>query len=204
MNVSLRVKSSRIGLFFELLSTGIIVITQTGVSIRDFLCRILVINPVYVDTRIQTIFLNGRAVDDIDEATLADGSVLALSGAMPGLAGAVFRKGGAYASFRSNVSSAHKNMSESSSEGFVLLKLFNQAAADLGPLFFKKGVRVSGDTLSEFFRHSREKLENICAIIEVEGKKYPFQKFLETDIFSDDVCLTIETTDRLSAADGWE
>ena len=60
--------------------------------------------------------------------------------------------------------------------------------------FLNKGIHVNGDTLSKFFKHNREILENIRPIIEVEGKKYPFQKFLETDIFSDEVFLTIEST----------
>jgi hypothetical protein len=124
---------------------------------------------------------------------MTDGSVVALSGAMPGLAGAVFRRGGVYASFRSNIASASKHFKGIAGEGTVLLKLFNQAAADLGPLFLKKGVRVKGGTLSEFFKHNREKFENMRALIEVEGKKYSFQEFLETDIFSDEAFLTVES-----------
>ncbi len=194
MKVALFVDSARIGIFFEFLSAGFPMNTWVGVSVREFLCKGLKIDPEYVDSRIQTIFLNGRALDDIDTAIVTDGSVLALSGAMPGLAGAVFRRGGAYASLRSNVAAAPSQSGKQPSEGIVRVKLFNQIAADLGPFFLKKGIRVKGGMLADFLQHNRELLESICPIIEVEGEKYPLHKFLETDIFSDEVLLTVEST----------
>jgi hypothetical protein len=194
MKVTVFVESARLGLFFELLSTGIVIKTPMGVSVREFLCRIMGIEPMYVDTHIQTIFLNGRALDDIDGALLADGAVLALSSAMPGLAGAVFRRGGAYATLRSNVSATPNNCRKSSSEGTIILKLFNQVAADLGPSFFKNGVRVKGHSLSQFLQHNREKLQKISASIEVEGKKCLFNQFTDIESVADDIWLTIETT----------
>ena len=53
--------------------------------------------------KIQSIMLDGKPVDDIGSAMIHDGSVLALSAAMPGLVGATLRRGGAYASFRSAI-----------------------------------------------------------------------------------------------------
>jgi hypothetical protein len=194
MKVDLFVESARLGMFFELLTTGIVIKTPMGVSVREFLCRIMGIDAVYVDTHIQTIFLNGRALDDIDRALLADGAVLALSSAMPGLAGAVFRRGGAYAQLRSNVSATPNDFRKSSSEGTIILKLFNQVAADLGPSFFKKGVRVKGNMLSRFLQHNRKKLQKISASIEIEGKKCLFSQFPDIESVPDDIWLTIEAT----------
>jgi hypothetical protein len=120
--------------------------------------------------------------------------VVALSGAMPGLAGAIFRKGGAYASFRSNVAAAPSSFREPPFEGIVILKLFNQVAADLGPYFLKKGIRIKGSMLSDFFRRNREMFEKMHPVVEVEGKKYPIHRIFEKELDSGEVCLTIETT----------
>lgn len=64
-------------------------------SVRELLCGQLGVAPEYLEGRIQTIFLNSRPVDDPATATVTPGATLALSGPMPGLAGAICRKGGA-------------------------------------------------------------------------------------------------------------
>ncbi len=194
MRYVLFVPTSQIGIFFELLATGFQVKTKTGVSVREFLERDLAIDPKYVDACIQTIFLNGRAIDNIEQATLTDGASLALSGAMPGLAGAVFRRGGVYAPMRGNASSsAPLIFTGASSEGSVVVKLFNQVAADLGPFFLKKGIWIPGQQLLFFLRHHWEKLERMGVTMEVDGRKFLPQQFMETDISSQDVCLIIQS-----------
>jgi len=65
-----------------------------GCSIKNLLCNQFDITPEYLSDRISTIFLNGKPVDDVESAIIKDNSILALSGAMPGLVGATFRKGG--------------------------------------------------------------------------------------------------------------
>jgi hypothetical protein len=191
MKVELSVESDRIGMFYELLATGFFVKAPSGISVRNFLIKVLRLDPVYVDTRIQTIFLNGRAIDDIDVATLEDGSVLALSGAMPGLAGAVFRRGGAYAAMRSCVESVSSSLPKTYSDGNIELKLFNQIAADLGNSFLKKGIWLRVKTFSRFFYQHFETLLKICAIMVINGKKYPANKLDEMKFDSDEVDLTV-------------
>jgi len=56
-----------------------------------------------VKEKISTIFLDGKAVDSPETALLREGSTLALSSAMPGLAGAILRRDGPYASLRSSI-----------------------------------------------------------------------------------------------------
>jgi len=68
-----------------------------GCSIRDLLCGQLALQDEYLDNRIHTFFLNGKAVDDVDSTLVTGGAVLALSSAMPGIMGDCLRKGGLYA-----------------------------------------------------------------------------------------------------------
>jgi hypothetical protein len=86
--------------FFQLLQQGFAVKVQAGCSVKTLLCEQLGLSPEYLEERIQTIFLDGRPVDDVNSAIIEDGSTLALSAAMPGLAGATLRKGGYYAPMR--------------------------------------------------------------------------------------------------------
>lgn len=71
-------------------------------SLGRFLTHGLGLEPAYAESRIQTILRNGLAVDGFDVA-LIDRDRLALSAAMPGVAGAALRRGGYYAALRAGI-----------------------------------------------------------------------------------------------------
>lgn len=136
---------------FTLFGRGVAVDVSTGCSIQDLICEQMGIAPNYLATKIQTIFLDGWAVDGIDTAAVASGSVLALSAALPGLVGATMRRGGHYAVLRGNVT--HDGAADACAAGgagTVLVKLFNQVARDLGEHFLKRGIWVEGDRFADF------------------------------------------------------
>lgn len=97
-------------------------------------------NPDYVNYRITTVFLDGSCVDDLKTTIIKDGSVLALSSAMPGLAGATMRRGSTYASLRESITYSEKGDSTLGSEGTVTVKLFNVLINELGPVFLQRGI----------------------------------------------------------------
>lgn len=122
--------------FKALLQRGVGIPNGTGKSVREFLQDTLGIDPSYIDESLQTVFLDGHPVDDLDRAAVQVGAVLALSGAMPGLAGATLRRGGYYARLREGISHAEaepagENAGKGSEEGIVVVKLFNRPLADL-------------------------------------------------------------------------
>ena len=132
-----------------LFSGGVGVDVESGCTVRVTLTDQLDIAPDYVEGRLQTIFLNGHPVDDIDAARVVDGDVLALSAAMPGLVGATMRRGGRYAVLRQDIS--HKAEADCSLDAGPMclrLKLFNLIAAELAPAMFHRGVWVDGNRLS--------------------------------------------------------
>ena len=86
--------------FVPLLQKGFQVRVQVGRSLKHLLCEQCGINPEYLTDRIQTIFLDGKVVDNVETTTVKDGAIIALSAAMPGLAGATLRTGGLLAAFR--------------------------------------------------------------------------------------------------------
>ena len=145
-------------LFNPLLEKGVVVSGRTGCTLRDFLCTQLGIADDYLDQRIQTLFLNARPVDDVDQAVIRDGSILALSAAMPGLLGATMRKGGRYAAFRQDITEKKDACNICEAPGRVTVKLFNLVAAEIGGHLLKAGVEVDGDDLRRIAERHPEAL----------------------------------------------
>jgi hypothetical protein len=160
--------------FFPLLQKGFAVKARVGVSVQTFLGDHFDLSPEYLADRVKTVFLDGKTVDDLDKTLILDGSRLALSAAMPGLAGAVLRRGSPYAGLRSRVTERGKNMPRKGEEGFVFLKLFNLLLPEVGPVFLRKGILISPEDFREFWESLagdiRERFEET---IRVEGKGLP-------------------------------
>ena len=66
VSLSLTLDPDKIQGFFPLLQRGFMVKVQIGCSIKTILCEQFGLDPEYVEDRIQTIFLDGKMVDDID------------------------------------------------------------------------------------------------------------------------------------------
>ena len=106
-----------------------------------------------MDGRISTIFIDSKPVDDLNTAVIEDGATLALSCAMPGLVGAVMRRGGLLSSFRSGISYSHTVKKDTLRPGCIRVKLFNMLIKELGPVFLKAGIEVDVADLDPGFRH---------------------------------------------------
>lgn len=127
-----------------------------GFSIRQIIVDQLGIPEDYLEKRVQTLFLNGKPVDDVDAGKVSDGSILALSAAMPGLAGATLRKGGKYAAFRQRISFGGDSPVPVPRNGWMNLKLFNQVAEEQGPTVLTKGIGISGGDVLDVIRKSQD------------------------------------------------
>jgi hypothetical protein len=167
--LNLIVKQDRISLFSSLLGQGFTLKVQTGISVRNLLCRQIGVSDDYLDQRIQTIFLDGKVVDNVDSAKIRQGSTLALSAALPGLAGATLRRGGAYAAMRSQISHKNDVANDFDENGTVILKLFNIVALELGPMFLKQGIWIDGKNLENFFLRVPDFFWEGCLIAEIDG-----------------------------------
>jgi hypothetical protein len=144
-NLSLTLEKTLIPVFYQLLSQGFAIHAQLGCTIKELLCGQLGIKDDYLEERIQTIFLDYKTVDDVNSAVIREGSILALSAAMPGVLGATLRKGGWYAPMRKQISHDNDITSDLRKKGEVTIKLFNLIAKELGPLFLERGIRIKGE-----------------------------------------------------------
>ncbi len=140
VKVKTQICPNMLSYFFPFFQQGITVDVETGCSIRELLCGQLGIDQAYLEERISTIFLNGKPVDDCATAVVVDSAVLALSAAMPGLVGAMLRKGGFYTAMRSDITYKTSSADSIRAKGRIRLKLFNSIMGEVGPLILRRGI----------------------------------------------------------------
>lgn len=174
-HIQLHVKSGLFPFFFQLLGHGFIVNVRTGCSIKDLLCKQLGIQEEYLAERIKTIFLNSKVVDDVSSTIVNDGSILALSGAMPGLVGAILRSGGYYAAMRRQISHNVNSLSSQEQTAPITLKLLNLVVKELGPSFLQQGIRIEGQTMQDFTKRYAQELASGCISGEINSQ--PLEPF---------------------------
>ena len=144
---------------------------RVGCSQKSLLEDQFGLNPEYLKERVKTVFLDGKPVDDWDATSIQDGAVLALSAAMPGLAGATLRRGGFFAGMRSQITHREKESPILAEEGWVVVKLFNLLIPELGPLFLERGILLLPEEFAEFRNPSPEEFWKECQEIRVDGEK---------------------------------
>ncbi len=144
------IRVSDAGAVARLFQKQFLIEAEVGQSVKDLLTRQYGIDGETVGARVKTILLDSRPVDDIDRAIVRDGSTLALSGAMPGLVGAILRAGSFYAPMRGTIT-YHADGRERglSGSGTVTVKLFNTLVDCLGPHFLRKGIVVPAADFAE-------------------------------------------------------
>jgi len=191
--VCLEVEADLISGFIKLIERGFRLKVKTGQSIRELFCSQFGISDDYFDNRIQTIFLDGKAVDNTDTAWVENGSRLALSAAMPGLVGATFRKGGRYASFRGTISYSKSKKSIASGEGEITLKLFNMIARELGPVFLQKGVIIESRFFREFLLSRSEDLKAAGISIHLNDEETDLAGLLKMNWENEQVFLQVNS-----------
>jgi len=162
--------------FSYILQEGVRLNIKTGCSLRHFLIKNCGISNHYIDDRIKTAFINQKPVDNYDTAIIHDQDSLALSGAMPGLIGAAFRKNSMFSPFRSTIS-YDMDMSDNGSKppvriyGTVTIKLFNLLIKEIGPGLLKKGVFIHADALLNIIKEERSKMNGLFQSIIINGQK---------------------------------
>jgi hypothetical protein len=147
------INSNELPVLAAVFQKGFRIEVDTGCSVRELLCTQWRLTDEYVDGRISTIFIDSKPVDDLNTAVIEDGATLALSCAMPGLVGAVMRRGGLLSSFRSGISYSHTVKKDKVRPGCIRVKLFNMLIKELGSGFLKAGIEVDVDDLDPGFRY---------------------------------------------------
>jgi hypothetical protein len=136
----------------HLFQSGVLLKIQLGASIKNLLCKQLSLDKIYVDKRINTIFLNSQPVDDLSKVIIKNNDTLALSSAMPGLIGATLRKGSHLAPLRDSITFKEYRNDSIRDYGLIRLKLFNFISQEVGPLLLQNGVMVDFEEVIDLFQ----------------------------------------------------
>lgn len=170
-------------LFFPLFQEGVEVEVEAGCSIKQLLTEQFGIHADYIASRITTLFLDSRAVDDAATSLVRDGAVLALSGAMPGLVGATMRSGGHLAAMRGAMSYHNAEEIPEVKRGVIRLKLFNLLLEELGPRLLRRGILLSAARLKAFLGTLPEQLRVSGYLL--DGSPQPVEQFRQGTDFPD-------------------
>ncbi len=155
---------------FLILQFGFALRIQVGCSLKTFLMEEIGLSPEFIEDKIQTVFLDGQPVDDLDSAIVRNGSSLALSSAMPGLVGAAMRRGGFYGALRSSITYKEKGEPDMVHEGTVQIKLYNLLMKELGALFLMKGIYLSSSDLAGFLSNQPESFWMACKGVSLDDE----------------------------------
>jgi len=191
-HIALTVESESLPRFTTLLQSGIYLEVDQGTSIGDLLFSLPGFSVEYVKTRVQTIFLNGLPADNLEQHLRGQQVVLAISAAMPGLAGAIFRKGGFHSSLRTETATELSEVKKEDHPVQVRLKLFNMIAVERGVEILEKSCVVKSLSLKKFLAYRPPLLASIQKIT-LNNKEFGWEtvtSHLEND---DKIILTIRS-----------
>ncbi len=155
--------------FQGILCRGFGIEVEAGKSIRQVCRQDLGIAEGFLEEEVRAVFLDGRPVDDLDTAIVQDGSQIALSGSLPGLAGISMRRGSPIVSFRSEISYKEVDRMGEVKRGRVTLKLFNLVADKLGPALLERGIILEGTVWQEFLEKQPQGFWQGIDKVEIDG-----------------------------------
>lgn len=147
--------------FAALLQRGVWLRARVGCSVLELLTTQLGVARDYVEERITTLFVDSKAIDGLETTYVKNGSVVALSAAMPGLVGATMRRGGHLAAMRGNIT-YHAPQQHDSGDGRVRVKLFNMVLYELGGLILQHGIELQGAELADLLAAQTEEFWQGC------------------------------------------
>jgi hypothetical protein len=156
--------------WISLLRNGFTLRIDGPLSVRTFLAGPLDLREDYVRERVATVFLNGRPVDDMDEALVCAGDSLALAGSMPGIAGITMRRDSPVAAMRSQITSRGRQDCPEEA-GRVTVRLFNNVAEEAGPDLLARGVEIEPEKLGDFLGSRDSAFWNGLERGEMSGKE---------------------------------
>lgn len=134
--------------FFPVLRQGVDVEVPGSQSLESIITNVWGFDKDFAATKIGTVFLNGTPVDDMESTRVGDGDVVALSGPMPGLAGAILRKGSPFAGLRRGGRPETRSGDSGNRKDHIRIhvKLFNSLIGDMGPRLLQTGVILDRKT----------------------------------------------------------
>ncbi len=175
-SLRLAVVPDSLPLFTTVLQSGIEIKTTHGETLAKFLSNFPGFTADYLADTVQTIFLNGTAVDNLSLPLTGNNPVLALSASMPGLAGAIFRRNSFHSALRTETKALESGAVQHGSIS-VTLKLFNSIARDRGEELLKLGLSIKAGLFATFLS-KRPNLNQYIVKIQLAEKELDREELL--------------------------
>jgi 3'(2'), 5'-bisphosphate nucleotidase len=143
-----------------ILREGVGIGLRPGLNLRQTMIQDLGFCPTCVEERVQTVFLDGSPVDDIDADHAVPGCTLALAGALPGVAGIAMRRDSPVGVFREGIAHDIAQAEAATGTGLlpVTLKLFNTVALECLAAVLEQGVELRAGRLAELLAKDADAL----------------------------------------------
>jgi hypothetical protein len=185
-------------LFIQELQKGFYIPACEGKSLYSFLNEDCGISEEYISRSIKTVLIDGGPVDDIFNTKIKDGGACALSGAMPGIVGAMMRIGSPYAPMRESITVKPDKTDLSGKLINFELKFFNIVLTDMGLPFLKNGILLKKERVFELFTKHQDDIYSNCRKISLNGALIGKQKeiVIDKEKISSLVILKIELEDE--------
>ena len=145
--ISITVSRTEAKTWTRLTQSGVQVPALIGGSVMDFLADQLEFDDDYISTRVMTIFINGKPVDDLYSSTIPADARIALGAMAPGVAGLTMCRNNLLSGLRSGITYTSE-AGTPVEKGIVTLVLFNAIMADKGASILAKGVTIPASTLN--------------------------------------------------------
>ncbi|MDR1578545.1 MAG: hypothetical protein LBT86_10045 [Deltaproteobacteria bacterium] len=131
--------------------SGVWVDCQVGQSLDSLLRQDFALKPLELE-RIETLILDGSAVDNPSQVVVKDGSRLALAAGVPGVVGLAMKKNSALRALRSSITRRPQELPKATQPGRVQLALYGLALDALGAHFLAKGFWVTFKQLARYVK----------------------------------------------------
>ena len=174
MNIQLTLTNdkNRYIAFSSLMHLGFKVKTTVGTTIKELLCSQFDVPVDTLDNWLKIIFLNGKPVDFPDTASVKDGSTIALSPYLGGIACRSLQRDSPISTFRDGISHHEEDVAPvTPEEAWVTIKLFNLAGNAIGPILLKQGIWVTGGDLEVLFKNRWKTLHPFVLNIEKSDQR---------------------------------
>ena len=144
----------------HLTQSGVKVPALIGGSVIEFLTDQLGFDDDYISTRVMTIFIDGKPVDDLYSAKLPADARIALGAMAPGVAGLTMCRNNLLSGLRSTIT-YENTTSPPVEKGTVTLALFNAIMTDKGADILEKGVTIPACNLSRPVKEAPQSIKSI-------------------------------------------
>ena len=127
-----------------LLQKGVFVERAGASSVMEFVCKLLNLTSDAVAADVKTIMADNSVVDDPASSPIQNVETLVLSGAMPGLVGAMLRSDSPYKAMRATITSTGEGRVDADTS-MIKVKLFNMVLKKYTKRMLEHGFWIEND-----------------------------------------------------------